>query len=206
MVHAHLPFGAGLEAFATSRLLRIPLIGTHHGPTDGFARHVPALGAHLAPVARRYVRWYYDQCDRVTSPSRELIATMRRDGLRAPASVVANALAFDGPREIPDLFEPKRWPNLPGFTLLYVGHLAAETRVDEIIRALPSLLIRIPRVSLSLIGRGAAEASLRKLAETLQVSTLVRFLGDATPARRREACAGSDVFVTMDTAGTQDSR
>jgi glycosyltransferase involved in cell wall biosynthesis len=155
-------------------------------------------------MARRYVRWYYDHCDRVTSPSRDLIAEMRRDGLRAPASVVANPLAFDGPRGTPDLFEPKRWPSLPGFALLHVGSLAAGTRVDEIIHALPSLLTRIPRVTLALIGRGAAEASLRKLAETLQVSTHVRFLGHVTPARLRDAYAGSDVFVTMDMPDTRN--
>ena len=57
-------------------------------------------------------------------------------------------------------------------------------------------------MTLALIGRGPAEASLRKLAETLQVSTHVRFLGHVTPARRSDAYAGSDAFITMDT-GTQ---
>ena len=203
VVHAHLPFGAGLEALATSRLLRIPLIGTHHGPTDGFVRHFPALGARLAPVARQYVRWYYDRCDRVTSPSRELIAAMRRDGLRAPVSVVANPLSPDGPRGIADRFEPSRRSSLPGFTLLHVGPLTAEARIGDFIHAIPSLLTRIPGVSLALIGRGAAESSLRTLAETLQVSTHVRFLGHATPARLRDAYAASDVFVSMNTAETQ---
>ena len=149
--------GMGARPRARAPAVRSRARGPGHVPTPpapadrnpsradrGLRAPSPALGARLAHVARRYVRWYYDQCDRVTSPSREIIATMRRDGLRAPASVVANAVALDRPRGILDLFEPRRWPSLPGFTLLSVGRLSAEAHVDEIIHALPSLLTRIP--------------------------------------------------------------
>ena len=195
VIHANGPFGAGLEALAAARLLRVPLVGTHRAPTEDLVRGTPRSYARLTAAVRGYVRWYYNRCDLVTAPLENLITAMRRDGLRSPVRLVADALLAASEPGTAGRIEPKRRLGLPGFTLLHVGRLAPDDRVDGIIRAIPSLVARIPGVSLMLVGRGRAESSLRTLADALQVTSHVRFLGHLPPARRREAYAASDAFV-----------
>jgi glycosyltransferase involved in cell wall biosynthesis len=93
-----------------------------------------------------------------------------------------------------------------GFSLLHVGRLDPERHVDEIIYAIPSLITRIPRVSLTIVGRGPEELALRRLAERLQVTSHVRFAGPLTGERLVDAYASGDVFITMSRTGTSDLR
>jgi glycosyltransferase involved in cell wall biosynthesis len=195
LVHSHLPFGSGLEALAAARLLGVPLVGTQHVAIEEFVDRAPA--GRLARAAARYVRWYYDRCDLVTAPSEGIIARLRRDGLRAPVRVVPDAASLDRRSMTRSRHETSRRFGAPGFALLHVGRLTADARVDEVIRAIPSLIARLPGVSLTVVGRGPAEPPLRALADALQVTTHVRFLGHVAPARLYEAYAASDVFVSM---------
>ncbi len=66
--------------------------------------------------------------------------------------------------------------------------------------------MRVPRLSLTVVGRGPEEAELRRLAERLQVTSHVRLAGHLTGERLVDAYAASDVFVTMSRGGTPDLR
>src|SRR5262245_31702568 len=200
LVHSHGSLGAGLEALATARLLRVPLVGTVHRSVYQ-ASNGPATSS---PAARRYVRWYYDRCDLVTSPSGALITAMQDAGLRIPARVAAHPVPLYLRPWAEGVSDRKPRADLGGFTLVHVGPLVAEQRVDEIIHAIPSLITRIPRLSLAIIGRGPEEPSLRLLAERLQVTSHVRFSGPLTGARLADAYRASDVFVTTSRAKMPD--
>ena len=203
VVHSHEPFGTGLEALATARLLRVPLISTRRDPVEHLPRDGPASTMSPTPAALRYARWYYNQCDLVTSPSETIVTALRDRGLGVPTRVVNDPLPLDPwPGTERSLDEkPRRGPG--SFTLLHVGRLTADQRVDEIIRAIPSLITRIPAVCFTVAGEGPAETSLRTLADRLQVTTHVRFVGRLARARLLESCA-SDAFVTM--SGSEASR
>jgi 1,2-diacylglycerol 3-alpha-glucosyltransferase len=148
------------------------------------------------PAAVRYARWYYNQCDLVTA--------LREHGLNVPTRIVIDPLPLDPwPGTERSLDEkPRRGPG--SFTLIHVGRLTADQRVDEVIRAIPSLITRIPAVCFTVAGEGPAEASLRTLADRLQVTTHVRFVGPLARARLLDAYAASDAFVTM--SGSEASR
>jgi glycosyltransferase involved in cell wall biosynthesis len=78
--------------------------------------------------------------------------------------------------------------------------------VEEIVHAIPALITRIPRLALTLVGRGPEETALRLLAEQLQVTSHVRFAGHLAGERLVDAYAASDVFVSMSRAETPDLR
>jgi glycosyltransferase involved in cell wall biosynthesis len=204
VVHSQAPFGAGLEALVAARLAGVPLVSTRREPIEPGRRDGPAPANSPTPASLRYARWYYNQCDLVTSPSEIVVAALRECGVRVPTRVVRDPLALE-PWPWPERSldeKPRRGPGR--FTLLHVGPLSAEERVDDVIRAIPSLITRIPAVSLTVAGEGPAEPSLRILADRLQVTSHVRFVGPLTGARLVEAYASSDAFVTM--RGSETSR
>jgi glycosyltransferase involved in cell wall biosynthesis len=202
ILHSQDALGAGLEGLATARIVGAPLISTLRDPIETRPHRGLASVKAPTPVALRYVRWYYRQCDLVTTPSERIVAAVRESGLRVPVRVVSDPLPLDPWPSVGRPIEDKPRRGLRRFALIHVGRLTAVQRVDDIIRAIPSLITRIPAVSLTLVGTGPAEPALRTLAERLQVTTHVRFVGELGRPRLLDAYAASDAFVSLSTAET----
>jgi glycosyltransferase involved in cell wall biosynthesis len=64
-----------------------------------------------------------------------------------------------------------------GYKVLYVGGITSERGLDDLIRALPVALAKIPEVRLYIAGKGNDEPRLRRLAAEEGVGEHVRFLG-----------------------------
>lgn len=63
------------------------------------------------------------------------------------------------------------------YRLIFVGHLLKKQGVQEVIRALPRVIKKLPSVTLAIIGGGEYEKSLRELVDRLSLSSHVKFLG-----------------------------
>lgn len=61
--------------------------------------------------------------------------------------------------------------------LVFMGHLKENSGVDLVLRSLPSLIERFPKLSLTLAGTGPAEEGLKKLASELGLNERVKFTG-----------------------------
>jgi glycosyltransferase involved in cell wall biosynthesis len=79
-----------------------------------------------------------------------------------------------------------------GPTLLYLGRLHKLKGVDDLLRSLPSLVPRVPGLSLLVLGEGPAEADLKALTADLGMASHVHFLGFRDPDPYLQA---ADVFV-----------
>lgn len=62
-------------------------------------------------------------------------------------------------------------------TLVFMGHLIEKQGVQFVIKALPTLLKRNPKIIFKIIGSGKYEENLKKLAKDLRVVTHCTFLG-----------------------------
>ena len=68
------------------------------------------------------------------------------------------------------------------FTLVTIGRLEPEKRIEDILVALASIVDRYPTISLIVIGDGRERASLEARAEELNISSRVHFLGSRKDA------------------------
>ncbi|MEW5708281.1 MAG: glycosyltransferase family 4 protein [Pseudomonadota bacterium] len=75
------------------------------------------------------------------------------------------------------LFTPARRGERRDHELLFVGRLVEKKGLTYLLGALPAILARYPRASLSIAGSGPEEERLRFLAEKLGISDRVTFLG-----------------------------
>jgi len=67
-----------------------------------------------------------------------------------------------------------------GPLLMHIGRLAKNKRLDLLLRALPNLQKKWPKIHLVLIGEGPELETLQKLAHELSISGIVHFLGPIT--------------------------
>jgi phosphatidylinositol alpha-1,6-mannosyltransferase len=79
--------------------------------------------------------------------------------------------------------------------LLTVARLAPHKGHDMVIRALPRILARVPDTAYLIVGSGATERALRRLAEELGVGEHVRFAGFVAEHELAGHYHVSDVFI-----------
>jgi 1,2-diacylglycerol 3-alpha-glucosyltransferase len=202
IIHTQTPFGAGLEALRAAKKFKIPLVGTNHTPVEEFT---PLKISMVTWPARRYFAWYYNHCLFMSSPYEGIIKDMREAGLRVRAHAVSNPVPVEKftPVSTERRSALKQELNLPGPTILYTGRLATEKHVDVIMRALKRLLPQFPSLTLIATGHGAAESSLKSLAEELTIKEHVRFPGFVNADEYPKLYQASEVFAMMSTAETQ---
>jgi glycosyltransferase involved in cell wall biosynthesis len=126
---------------------------------------------------------------------RELIAR----GLNVPVDAVSNGVDTD-------LFQPRNDHQqliTNQITLLHVGRLGYEKRVDDVVRAFSYLASDHPHVRLLIVGDGPESNALKTLADTLGVADQVQFKGFITHDRLPEIYRQADLFVTASMIETQ---
>lgn len=172
-----------------------------------------AVAAHaaelrLAPLARfaRAQRGYdrlraavLDEADHVLAVSRYTAGLVRDAGaLRANISVVSNGVDYERLRAASTAARAFRAklglaPERP--LLLTVARLVPRKGVDTVLRALPSVLRKVPQLAYCIVGEGPALPGLRQLATDLGLGEHVHFAGGLDLAELAAAYRDADVFV-----------
>lgn len=89
------------------------------------------------------------------------------------------------PIAVPDTVPPPvPLPSNPyTFTLITVGRLEPEKRIEDILTALATLKDRYPRLGLMIVGEGRERRTLERLVKKLKLIPRVQFLGNRTDAQ-----------------------
>jgi len=182
ILHAHSPVLDALPALMVGRRMKIPVVyevrafwedaAVDHGTgREGGLRY--RLTRALETFALR-------RADHVTTICEGLKRDIVARGIPEsritviPNAVDVSAFAFGAP---PDL-ALKRALGLDGCTVVgYIGSFYAYEGLDLLLAALPSIVERVPRIRVLLVGGGPQETALRAIAATLGVEGNVVFAG-----------------------------
>jgi len=205
IIYTELPFGVGLEALTASKILKIPLVGTNHTAITEFIKKFPLKSRYLENLSLKFMSWYYNRCDYVTTPAKFIYEEMKTHGFKRPHEVISNAIDLNifttlNQAKIKIIKEKYNFNN---HTLIYAGRLAKEKSVDIVFRALSLAKKKIPDITLALAGHGSDEQNLKKLAKELKIENNVRFLGTLDKNELNLALNASDIFVTASTSEVQ---
>jgi glycosyltransferase involved in cell wall biosynthesis len=193
---AHMVVGRGIVR-AAHRAGR-PLVATNHLMPENLAAYSP-LPRWLQP-AYHSLAWkdlgrVFARADVVTAPTpRAVELLVGRAGLPDAFPV---SCGIDADRYQVPVREPHAVP-----TVLFVGRLDQEKRVDELIRAMAALPAELP-AALEIVGDGARRADWTALATALGVAERVRFRGFISEDELLQAYAGAAVFCMPGVAELQ---
>jgi glycosyltransferase involved in cell wall biosynthesis len=191
-VQAHFSVGRALVRAASDR--DVPVVATNHFmPENLFAYlKVPAfLHEPAARLAWRDLSKVFRPAGVVTAPTPTAVRMLREQGFGGRAIAVScgvdlDRFAADGTRG-------------DGRTVLFVGRLDEEKRVDELLRAVALL----PDLRAEIVGDGACRADLTALAGELGIADRVRFLGLVSDEDLVAAYRRSSVFCMPGVAELQ---
>jgi phosphatidylinositol alpha-mannosyltransferase len=85
--------------------------------------------------------------------------------------------------------------------LLFVGRLEQRKGLEVLLRAMPAILVRVPRIRLVVVGSGPLETSCRRLASRLDIAGRVHFLGGIDGDDLPGWYAGAELYVSPALSG-----
>ncbi len=171
--------------------LHIPVIGRETSPLnhifsdDSVEECIGPIKKHLLQTL---VSWGYPKLDHIVCESNGAVDSVLSHGRvdKSKIQVVYNPVSFrhitSSIRYEKDPFPPRSEREATGKRILLVGRLAKVKAFARAIRAFPSLLIKYPGSTLTIVGQGEEEDALKDLARSLGLLNCTHFVGfDSNP-------------------------
>lgn len=183
-----------------ARRLHIPVMGTNHFLPENllpFVRQYPSLQKLLSIPLWKMMLAVFNKLHLATTPSHTAAHILREQNINVPVQAISNGV--DVQRFSPDPqtdrlgIRRKYGLALERTTLLYVGRLDGEKRLDTLLDALALL----PRTDyqLAIAGYGLYESLLRKQMHALGLEGRVIFIGYVPPEDLPALYRSADIFV-----------
>jgi glycosyltransferase involved in cell wall biosynthesis len=186
LIHAHAPLPCGHAAMLLSRELGIPYAVSVHG-LDAYSD--VQLTGRAGRWCRRISRSIYESSRRVICVSERV----REKVLEGAGSKIRTSVVYNGVD--PRLFVPSTDETAGASTVLSVGNLIPVKGHNLLLRAVASLAVDFPSLTLDIIGDGPERSRLQSLAERLKISGRVRFLERQSRQRVAEAMRRCVLFA-----------
>uniref|UniRef100_E6QSQ9 Glycosyltransferase n=1 Tax=mine drainage metagenome TaxID=410659 RepID=E6QSQ9_9ZZZZ len=207
LVHIHTPFLAHYTGLRLARHFGIPCVETYHTFFEEYLYHyIPFLPKGLMRYAARFFsRQQCGQVDGLILPSLAMNEALRRYGINTNSRIIPTGI------ELSDFSAPDTVAFRAGYNIaperpvvVYVGRVAYEKNIDFLLRMLFELRQTLPDVLLIIAGEGPAEAKLKRMVKTLNLTDNVLFVGYLERASELPACyCAGDAFVFASRTETQ---
>jgi glycosyltransferase involved in cell wall biosynthesis len=207
VLHTQGHFVVGRSAIAAARRRGVPIVATNHFMPDNLFQfaHIPArLREKAGRLAWRDFGRVFGKADHITTPTPLAAGLLTAQGFGhavEPVSCGIDLTRFH-PHAEPKVWARKRFglPDRP--TVLFVGRLDEEKRLDEIVRALPYVLNETD-AQVAFVGKGNQRGELERLARRVGVGERTFFLGFVPDESMPQAFAAADVFAMPGVAELQ---
>jgi teichuronic acid biosynthesis glycosyltransferase TuaC len=186
LIHAHAPLPCGHAAMLLNEELGVPYVVSVHGLDAFSTEHVHG---HVAEWCRRISQRVYRSSRRVICISERV----REQVLEGTGPSCRTSVVYNGVD--PGLFSPGSEQSCGGPSVLSVGNLIPIKGHELLIRAVGSLAPDFPALTLEIIGDGSERSRLQVLAQQLQISERVRFLGRQSRQQVATAMRRCTVFA-----------
>lgn len=202
IVHTQTEFSIGFIGKYVARSMHIPTVHTYHTMYEDYLHYV--LNGHLLRPyhVRQMTRAFVHNDSGIVAPSERVLETLSRYGVTAPIRVIPTGIELGAYATNPrDVRAELGLTDVP--VLISLSRVAFEKRIDRVLDAMPRILKAVPDAVLLIVGDGPARESLEEQAESLDLGTHVRFIGeinhDEVPLYYRAA----DVFMSASDSEAQ---
>ena len=205
IVHSQCEFSTFSFAKRIARESGCPLVHTYHTVYEDFTHYFSPnvrLGHFLA---RKFSHYIASRTDAVIVPTEKIRKMLRSYQITQPICTVPTGLKMGAfltplPPEKRDAMRRELGLREGDLSLAYIGRLAQEKSIDELLRFLPNT----PRnVRLLLVGGGPYRDRLKAQVQELGLAGRVIFTGMVVPERVADYYKIGDIFVSASRSETQ---
>ena len=207
VVHSQCEFSTFFLARRIAEELGVPLVHTYHTVYEDYTHYFSPSVRWGRRAAAVFSRWITAQTDCVIAPTGKVRRLLLGYGVRQPVLVIPSGIdlrRFRRPRDPMAETVLRASLDIPSerMVLLFVGRLAAEKNVEELLSLRKSLGER--PVTLLLVGDGPHRQALETRAKELGLTAPdVIFAGQVPPEQIADWYRLGTVFVSASTSETQ---
>jgi len=206
VIHIHNPALLGRTAMKYANRHKIPVLATNHLMPENVLMNIKGSGWYYKWFYQRFWNYlvkFHNRAQFVTTPTQTALDFLLKHGLKTPSKAVTNGIDTEVFRPAKkDLKIAKKYNLSTKPTILYLGRVDGEKRIDLIIKAMPSVLKKVDS-QLVIAGFGNAMDELKNLATKLGVSKNIIFTGFIDEEDKPAIYNLSDLFVISSPAELQ---
>jgi 1,2-diacylglycerol 3-alpha-glucosyltransferase len=209
LIHSHTEFSLGIIGARVARSLMLPFVMTFHTFWEYYSHYF--MWDLLPQNLFKYIlRLLYKSTNYFIAPSQKVKSYLKNEmRVSAPVEVIPTGLDLDHffqynvtPR-MKQEFRHKYGLAKEDIVMLFVGRVGKEKSIDVLIRGLPAIKKKYPRIRLLVVGDGPGRSSLKKLARRMGVKQEVVFTGYIPWKHIPLVYKSSDVFTLASVSETQ---
>lgn len=206
VVHSQCEFSTFFMAKKIAREANAPLVHTYHTVYEDYTHYFSPYKKWGRDLVQRMTRRLSEKVDCLIAPSTKIETLLKGYGVKCPVSVIPSGIDLEKYRagvKQNTRGEIRRKYNISSDTtvLLYVGRLAKEKNVEELLEYQQK--VQESGTKLMIVGGGPYLATLQKKAAELGVMDSVIFTGMVAPNEVASYYPAGDLFVSASTSETQ---
>lgn len=206
VIHIHNPALLGRTAMKYANHHSIPVLATNHLMPENVLMNIKGSSWYYGWFYKRFWNYlvkFHNRAQFVTTPTQTALDFLIKYGLKSPSKAVTNGIdmkVFKPMPKSPSVAKKYKIKNKP--TILYLGRVDGEKRIDVIIKALPDVLKKHD-CQLVIAGFGNAMEELKNLTSNLKLTNNVVFTGFIDEQDKPAIYNLSDLFVISSPAELQ---
>lgn len=212
LIHTHTEFSIGLMGKTMARILKIPLLHTYHTMYENYTHYFfgSKYGTHVAKkLIQQGSRIYIRNCNAVIAPSQKTKRALESYGVKNDIFIMPTGIKLEQfhnyEKNNSEILKLRESLNIALDTkvVLSLGRLSEEKSIDMIISQMQALSQKVPNVKLVIVGDGPYKPKLMQLCRTLDLETLVTFVGSVPWEDVSAYYSMADTFVSASKTETQ---
>ncbi len=214
IIHAHTEFGVGMFAHICGKMLKLPIALTYHTTYEDYTHYInkyniKAIDKFAKSSVIKISRIFASSSRVIIAPSQKTKEMLLRYGITREIKVIPTGLDLDrfnphnkNTEKIKQFREQMQVKNHEQL-LIFIGRLAKEKSVDDVIEGFALLKAKRNDVKLVIVGGGPSEADLKALVQALRLENDVIFFGKVNSEDVPCAYHMADAFISASTTETQ---
>ncbi|WP_017416318.1 glycosyltransferase family 4 protein [Clostridium tunisiense] len=208
IVHSQTEFSTMIVAKHIAKKLDIPQVHTYHTMYEDYLGYILGGKVIRKGGAAKVTKFILDSVDEVIAPTDKTKTALREYGLHCPINIIPTGIDLGRFQKNVTQDEKEQLLLKLGLSdqdkiMTYVGRIAEEKNIDEIIGHFPEILEKVPKAKLLIVGAGPHLEVLKELAKEKALEESIIFTGMVEPTEVYKYYKIADVFVTASTSETQ---
>ncbi|MDF2882726.1 MAG: glycosyl transferase [Clostridiaceae bacterium] len=208
IIHSQTEFTTMIDAKSIALKLKIPQIHTYHTMYEDYLQYFLRGKVINRPRAAKLIKLLLNSMDRVIAPTEKVEKALREYGVETQVSIVPTGIdliKFQRPfsEQERNALREKYGFNKENKVLMYLGRIAKEKNIEEIIDLFNSSCSAYDNYRLLIVGGGPYLKILKDKVKEMNLGKKVVFAGMVSPDQVYKYYKIGDTFVTASTSESQ---
>lgn len=208
IIHSQTEFSTMLNAKYIARKLKIPHVHTYHTMYEDYLHYVFGLKTMAKMPMRKAIKLLLNSVDKVIAPTEKVKKSLEDYDVKTDIDIVPTGIDLSNfqktiTSEEKSLLLKANSLSYDDKIILYLGRIAEEKNIEEIINMFANLQGEYENLKLLIVGKGPHLDYLINLSKQKNMENKVRFTGMVDPSEVYKYYSISHAFVTASTSETQ---